>query len=124
MTRDRIIEGSDWSDLPNVMFITSVRCVNSVVYEANVCSVPMAIGPEVSYVRIDAIPGLADVLDGKAVIVPVEMTEKMAGSFFNARDVVFPRQMRKAQKSHRGWASLPCVVWTTMLAASPYRSTK
>lgn len=45
---------SDWSGLPRDMYVTSVRRVDQVVWEATFCSVPMAIGPEVRYQRYDA----------------------------------------------------------------------
>ena len=70
MTRDKIDALADWSSLPRVMYVTSARCIDGVVYEASMASVPMAIAPEVAYVSLAAIPGLADVLDGKAVILP------------------------------------------------------
>jgi hypothetical protein len=46
---------ADWSDLPRNMFVTSARKIDPIFWEATVCQVPMAIGPEVMYVRSDMI---------------------------------------------------------------------
>jgi hypothetical protein len=37
------------------MFVTSARKIDPIFWEATVCQVPMAIGPEVMYVRSDMI---------------------------------------------------------------------
>lgn len=105
MTRDKIDALADWSSLPRVMYITSVRCIDGVVYEASTASVPMAIAPEVAYVSLTTIPGLADVLDGKAVIVPVTATQEMADAAF--RHMILRNSMRESL--------------TKAIAASPYR---
>lgn len=44
---------SDWSGLPTKMYVVSAIKADAVVYEASMCSVPMAIGPEVEYTRTD-----------------------------------------------------------------------
>jgi hypothetical protein len=59
---------------------------------------------------LDAIPGLADVLDGKAVIVPVDATGTMLKA---VRD----SDMLNGLES----ASVAIIAWSLMLAASPYR---
>ena len=40
-----------WSKLPRDMYVVSVTQHDAVVYDATMCSVPMAIGPEVRYSR-------------------------------------------------------------------------
>lgn len=42
---------ADWSELPKDLFVTSVKRIDNIIWEATVCNVPMAIGPEVHYVR-------------------------------------------------------------------------
>jgi hypothetical protein len=42
---------ADWSKLPRDMYVVSVTQRDAVVYDAKMCSVPMAIGPEVRYSR-------------------------------------------------------------------------
>lgn len=44
---------SDWSCLPRDMYVVSVTS-DGIVYDATMCSVPMAVAPEVRYVRWDA----------------------------------------------------------------------
>jgi hypothetical protein len=61
---------------------------------------------------------LAQDLTGWAA-VRVEMTEATAEAFFHARDVEFTRQATEAQKAGKGWYSMPAVVWSAMLNASP-----
>lgn len=40
---------ADWSNLPADLYVTSVRRVDSVIWEVTLCNVPMALGPEVRY---------------------------------------------------------------------------
>lgn len=47
-------EPADWSDLPRDLYVTRVLRPDHVVWEVSACSVPLAIGPEVRYVRADA----------------------------------------------------------------------
>ena len=43
---------SDWSELPNDLYVTSVARDN-VVFWVEACSVPMVIGPELRLIRAD-----------------------------------------------------------------------
>lgn len=44
---------SNWSALPKNLYVTEVRTIDGIVFEATLCSVPMAIGPEVRYARAE-----------------------------------------------------------------------
>lgn len=57
-----VAQPADWSDLPRDLYVTSVRRVDAVVWEASMCSVPMAVGPEVRYVRAAAPPNVAGLI--------------------------------------------------------------
>jgi hypothetical protein len=51
------------------------------------------------------------------VLVPREPTEAMWNAFFEARDTIFPAQMKAKRAEGRGWDGLPAVVWNAMIAA-------
>ena len=78
-------------------------------------SVPMAIAPEVAYVSLAAIPGLADVLDGKAVILPRKIGKENAeGVWQAAYDVWAEFGASDADAGH--------AAHDAMIAISPYRN--
>lgn len=49
---------ADWTGLPANVFVVAVHRPDAVVWNVECCSVPMAIGPEVRYVRADRIDAL------------------------------------------------------------------
>lgn len=66
--RAKTRELSDWSDLPKDLYVVSVKSGGGIVFDVTMCSVPMAIGPEVRYTRAEAaearIAKLTSELDG------------------------------------------------------------
>lgn len=48
--------GGDWSRLPTDLYVTGVQTSDGIVFDVTMCSVPMAIGPEVRYSRAEAHP--------------------------------------------------------------------
>ena len=46
---------ADWSALPRDLYVTNARAIDHIGWQVTLCSVPMAIGPEVRYVRADAL---------------------------------------------------------------------
>jgi hypothetical protein len=65
-------------------------------------------------------PGLAAYLRGEAMIVPKEATEEMWQAFFVAKNETFPKQRDAARAKRDGWQGLPAVIWSALLAASPF----
>lgn len=49
---------SYWGDLPKSLYVTSANVHRNVVFDVAMCSVPMALVPEVRYVRADYVDAL------------------------------------------------------------------
>ena len=89
---------ADWSSLPRDLYVVNAKSHHGVSFDVLTCSVPLALAPEVRYVRADAI---TPVQEGWK-LVPVEPTEGMLEGAITST-----------------WENVMTNIWRQMIAASP-----